>query len=169
MSVTESFTLPAQPNNGGAAHFRPLGGDGFTAPQSMYLVDDAELEADVSGGTSLISIIMDDQYESLIQSVTLQVTSVADAPLFSFRIRNPAITDHSVWVNGAMPIFNTVARITWVPSPMFGIEKVTFQIDNVDTEDMFASLVVFNFKKRASELIPLNILLASLPRAASLL
>jgi len=73
MAVTDAWTLPAQPPTRGTTTYVPLGGDGWSAPFAMYVVDNAEVDMDVSGGGAFLTITMDDRYTALISYATLVV------------------------------------------------------------------------------------------------
>ena len=168
MSVSEAFQLPAQPNNAGTVSLRPLGGDGLTAPQSMYIISVAELDGDASAGTATISITLDPQYESLVQVLQFQIVGVAAATDYRMRVRHQG--GMSIFNQGQAPFsVDTTARVAWNPSAIINADLIEFVTDNINGDTYRASAVVYNFRKQASELTPLSVLLASLPRAASAL
>jgi len=80
LSVTSSFTLPAQPATGSAIQV-PLGGDGFSAPHSAVVLRSITLAHDVSGGSAVMEVILDDRFCSLVsyqQMFIDQATELAE-------------------------------------------------------------------------------------------
>ncbi len=168
MSVAETITLPAQPATGDIL-YAPLGGDGWSAPMGMYMMNNVTLAGDVSGGTTSLTVEMDIQFESLIQMISLQIIGIAADQTYRMSIirrRGGTIfnagTAFFPGVSG-----DTSGYRTWNPSAILDAESLLARITNNDGDSLRINGLIYVFQKRASERVPLNILLASLPRAAS--
>lgn len=167
MSVSDSVTIPANPTTGGLEYI-PLGGNGFTAPQSAYTVSIAVV-SDASGGTSTLTINFDDQYLSLVSFVQTTVTaSSADVP--SRRTLTMSTFDALHDATDCQQGEGTTAARIWKPPGVMGKVGIGFtpncvsRIANTDTETHFLGIRIYNFNVRARETTPLALLLQNLPR-----
>jgi len=162
VSVTAEFTLPAQPTSG-TTTIRPLGGDGYSSPQNMYLCTIPKT-CDASGGTCTITINMDPQFQSVIGLMQTSLTSAAADRLVKLGIFPDGFaTGFSVQALQVVDA-DVGSNLMYSPPPVFNPTKVVATVDNVDTEVFRLSLLVYNFKRDAFQKVPLNVLLASLPR-----
>jgi len=132
-----------------------------------------ELDGDASGGNCTMVINLDPVYESLVSVVSfIGASGAADAQiLFAIVSRNgagatvAAATAHLLAETNPMTGSN---HAIWVPPPVLGATSVSLTCVNIDaTETYFVNATILNFNKRASERVPLGVLLASLPRGTS--
>ncbi len=167
MAVSASVTLPAQPSGNGTVSIHPLGGDGYTAPQSSYTVSVLEVAGAAGGGAATLTINLDPQYESLVSVIQGQIVGIAAATAMKFRLRQEG--GMSVFTQGIAPVDpeGTTARFNWTPGPLLRADVIEMIADNTDGDTYRLSAVIFNFRKLASQTTPLPILLASLPRGGS--
>lgn len=167
MSVLTELTIPVTPA-GGNVVYSPLGGDGFNAPISCYLVNGVSVSGDASGGTAQVKITMDDRYQSLIATVDAKVTSQASAAQTRITIATEGPWSLGVTKLSTLDPLGT-GHVNWSPPPIFDALTLNALWDNIDaTEDYKLTAIIYNFNKRASELVPLSVLLASLPRSQTL-
>lgn len=169
MAVSETVSLPAQPTVGSSV-FRPLGGNGYTAPQSMFIVDSFQTDGDGSGGLHSMLINSDVRFECVLAAVSINyVGSSTDAPLVC-TVKTQNVTGVTYRANFTLvnqAIGSNQARGLWTPPPIFGMTQLTVQTNNVDGDDMTVSAVIYNFNRRASELVSLDKLLSSIPSAGN--
>lgn len=162
MSVAVTLNMPDQPA-AGSVRLRPLGGNGYTSPQSNYLVT-VNLASDASAGNNAITINLDPQYQSVVSLVQCQLESgTVDVPVF-IAIFPEGITP-SFGIQAVMDIDPDVGQnLLYSPPPMFNAVRLLARTDNVDTETLHLAAIIHNFKRDAFQKVPLNIILASLPR-----
>jgi len=167
LSVSADVTLPAQPSVG-AMKLVPLGGNGFNSPHSMYLIGGFGVAGDASGGNAVVSINMDDRFQCLCSVIESKVDT--DAVAATTRLSIHAANIFSINV-AALQVMDPTgdSRVVWSPPSLFNANLIKGVWANIGTgEDYLLSCVIYNFDKRASELVPLSTLLASLPRATAL-
>ncbi len=168
MSVAASVTLPDQPANGTVV-LLPLGGDGNSAPRSRYEVFAFAIAGDGSGGNAVLTLTLDDVYESLVMQVSCFHNSPNDSEnVFQLVSRKNAVAINAVTAHllaEAGPTSRALA--IWCPPPLINVTEVNLTTPNLNTETYQMSVTILNFNKRASERTPLNILYASLPRGTS--
>jgi len=171
MSVSTVLVLPAQPASGSVSYV-PLGGDGFRAPFAMYQLNSVGVVNDASGGTAQIFVDMDPQFQAVCQNMVFDIASAAaDKELIC------AISDRSLLysdiaqVIALLPSITGIsnARASWCPVPLFDLGRINGVVANVDTETLSISAQILLFNRRATEVVPLPVLLASLSRAASMI
>lgn len=172
VSVSATINLPDQPADTGTISIIPLGGDGLNAPQAMYQLEKVGVTCDATSGTAQVFINMDPQYQAVAQNIIFDISSAGgDKELIC------AITDRSerfsdfAQVIALLPTITGVsnARASWCPVPLFDLGQINGVIANVDTEALLVSAQILLFNRRATELVPLNILVASLSRSASMI
>lgn len=171
MSVSDTTTLPAQPTTGSVA-FIPLGGDGFMAPIAMYQLESVGVVNDASGGTAQLFVNMDPQFQAVIQNIVFDVASAAadKEMVCAITSRDGNYSDVGQ-VIALLPTITGVsnARASWCPVPLFDCGQINGVVANVDTETFSMSAQILLFNRRATEVIPLSILNASLTRSASMI
>ncbi len=163
MSVSSSFSIPAQPTDG-SLRLNPLGGDGYSAPQSMYVIDKFKVTDDASGGTATLDITMDPQFQAVLSLVSVNIGSpAADRDLrIDMYLRGD---DDPFSVHGLVDWQADIgADLMFSPPPLFDLGQLVLVTDNVDTETLVLQAIILNFKRDAFQRVPLNVLLASLPR-----
>ncbi len=168
MAVAETFAMPNQPAAGHCKHI-PLGGDGFSAPHSAYSLV-VNLAGAAGGGNSTITIYGDERYTQMVSYMRNEIVGVAadtDQRMFilldtleQIQINDPAI--HSAVTSSASVLWKPPGVIFSSQNPTDA--RLLFQFLNVDGDTHNIDARVYNFDKRARELTPLSILLASLPR-----
>jgi len=166
MAQAETLTLPAQPA-AGSNEYIPLGGDGWTAPQSAFMVD-MQITGDASGGNSVLTIERDNRFEQIVSFLSIESVHTL-ALQFALGIRRiPGITIHHV---GVAPITTAVSltSVLWAPPAFIDPTGWEAVFPNIDTIVSRFRCLVYNFNIQASHKIPLNILLSSLPRSPSAL
>jgi len=177
VSVTSAFELPAQPTNG-TVGLQPLGGNGFTAPHSVYSVFE-QVTHDASAGNASISCRFDPRYTQLVSYIGVGQTSgaatvdyfleiecsdvdriavVKEAPLIS--VVGLGITNQALWTPPAILCSAGLGAVT--DTPFFRVVTT-----NTDTESTILRARVYNFDKRARELVPLPELLGALVRGTN--
>lgn len=164
MSVAVTVSLPSADNTG-ILTYVPLGGDGYAAPQSLYEVG-ITLANDASGGTSIITLQTDPQYMSIITAVDSHHNSSLAAQNYVFALRTGVLsTLTSILRFGATSILvGSLDMCGWSPPPLVRAVQVNVQSTNIDTESHILNAWIYNFRRDAAHKVPLNILLASLPR-----
>ncbi len=165
MSVTASLTLPAQPASG-QVDIRPLGGNGYVSPQSFYLVN-INLVSDASGGTNTITVNLDPQYQGVISLMQTRLLSAAADRIVRLTLAPEiwAAVALSFSVQGTQVVDSDVgSNLMFSPPPLFDSSRAEAIVDNVDTETFTLRMLIYNFKRDAFQKVPLNVLLASLPR-----
>ncbi len=167
MSVADTFKIPANPTAGGLEYI-PLGGDGWSAPQSAYVAN-LQLASDASGGTSALTIELDPQFLALVSYVQTVVSGTsADVP--SRRTIGCSTFESIHNAEDAEQGEATTAVRLWKPPGIMATETAGFvpniisKIPNTNGETHFLVCRIFNFQKRARERSPLWILLQNLPR-----
>jgi len=169
MPVSLALTLPDQPA-AGLVTWLPLGGDGFTAPHSAYLLGRVALANDAGGGLAVTTITLDPRYESIVSQVMFQKDSVAAATLFMLEVAT-ANADYIDRIRSSADnaVGDAINSAAWSPAPFLKAATLTLTTPNTDTETNYLDALIYNFNKEASQVSPLNVLLACLPRAASLI
>ncbi len=168
MSVSSTVQLPDQPALGSLT-YRPLGGNGFTSPQAVYYLYNHAVAGDAMGGSAILTILMDPQFQCVVDQLAFQVQSQAAAATYRMQIELPG-DDYIMYNSGTSVLESGIGRSTWIPQPLFNIDTAALVMANVDaTETYQFSAVIYCFNKRAQELMPLNILLGSFPRSSSAL
>lgn len=172
MSVTSTVVLPAQPTLGNVT-LLPLGGNGDDAPRSAYLVSSFRVAGDASVGVATLTITLDTVYQSLVSVVSTASSSATAAAEWIYRIislNDQGVAVHEVAAQVSHLEVGGVTRGLWSPPPDFEAGQIIVETANVDaTEVYFVSATIYNFNKRATERTPLSVLLASLPRASTLI
>lgn len=161
VSVGVTLTLPAQPTTG-SVDYVPLGGDGWSSPQSMYLVD-SKSTGDVSGGINTIDILRDQRFEQLIDFVMIQT----DGGAVTYRMDIFRRAQSRAIRIGASNAEASISSALWSPPAVIDPDSWRVTIPNVDTEILTFKSTIYNFRITASEHVPLAILLASIRRASS--
>lgn len=176
MSVTSLVELPNQPA-AGLVQTVPLGGDGMTAPHSATQVD-INLASDASGNYNRVTIELDPRYTSLISYIAVSVAGAAAAVANRLTIACGTFDQiHNVDNTGwAAVTGSTLAAKLWKPPAVLcgrssiptdgslDYPYIDSYIPNTNGETHYLRTRIYNFDKRARELTPLPILLASLPR-----
>ncbi len=153
MSKAGTMNIPIETSTtAGLVRLRPLGGDGYSSPQSFYLAN-RDVTADASGGTLTVTINMDPQFQSVIALVNVQIGSGAADRL----VRLDVVPEGQTLSGGI--VFGIIGNVVldadvgqellYSPPPLFPVVRVVAVIDNVDTENLNVKVVVYNFKRDA--------------------
>lgn len=169
MSVAETITLPAQ----GALSANvqsPLGGDGWTAPQSVHEVA-ISLAGIAGGGTNTITVNFDPRYQGVVTYVQARQSDASTSIecQISLLPGGTRSTPQATAFFNAIPV-NSIAgtnMVTWCPPPLPHFRVLQSIFPNVDGDVHTLFFYLYNFNIRVLEKVPLNIILASLPRADS--
>lgn len=183
MSKNIEYQLPGPlPGPSDSVVFIPLGGDGWSAPQSAYSVF-LKGSGDASGGEFSIECAFDPQYTSLVQYMSFNANYGAATNDFAIRTAlrvtkadevaqktwlytedalnfsvYPSFGYNDVWEPpGILLSSNTNAGFDLNP-------RMTLVAENDSSCNLVMSMRVLNFQKRAREEVPLNVLLSALPR-----
>jgi len=163
MSVAFAVTIPTQPVTGALVYI-PLGGDGFSAPQSAWGIVASTLAGDVSGGQAGMDVTLDDRYTSLVSFVAPQVNMGTEADLeVQMRLvgnTTPNMVENITLVAAAI---TSDAAGLWIPPAWIcpggdQVCTVSFVAPNTDGDTLVLSLLVYNFDIRAREVTPSGIL-----------
>lgn len=169
MSVTLEFALNEQPATG-AVNLVPLGGNGFTAPQSMYEIQ-ATLAGDVSGGTNKITFTQDPRFSSLLTLANNTYVGNTGPIEVGFEMRNTAPAGpFARGFSNASPLstINGVIITVWNPPPIMTMDLWACTTPNVDGDTSNFNAWVYNFNIRVLEVTPMFQILANLPRPGSM-
>lgn len=181
MSVSETLALPAQPTDG-IAEYTPLGGDGFNAPDSATHVT-VNLAGDASGGSSLILVGFDPRYTCLVSYAAVKLQGLAADANLRQEIRCTFFESFLVSsVCSYLPITGVTGALNnalWTPpailvsagdSPTTNGPYYRAVTANAGVgTTMTVTLRIYNFNKRARELVPLPQLLSTLVRSSTLI
>lgn len=174
MAVTVDSALPNQPADG-EVQLTPLGGDGFVAPHSLYTVRTV-LTHDASGGLAALSVRFDPRYTQLLVYFHVEQKSAPGTKEVLMSIQCTA--SDVLQIHQVIPAISIAGQtatnmVLWTPpailcSAPLGEDSAPpfFRVlcANVDTESTIIRARVFNFDKRAREVVPLSQLLSSLLR-----
>jgi len=157
VSVTSSFTLPAQPATGAAIQV-PLGGDGFAAPHSAVVLRNVNLAHDASGGSAIMETILDDRYVSLVSYMAMfidQATELAEVVRAEIvGATSPILRENIALVPNAT--LSDTAGV-WYPPPWVlpGTSNrciLRYTAVNVDGDTSFQNALIYQFDIRVREL-----------------
>lgn len=180
MSVTEYVQVPEQPTVGGVT-YHPLGGNGFVSPHSVYHVR-VRLTGDASGGAQEVRIRPDVRFTSLVAfcSATLDGAAItADAPV-NFVISEEMNSRAEARSPGTyLPIGGEPAVVaSWNPPPFLvsagpasaasADPTLRVRVDNTNGTVLAVYASIYNFDKRAREVVPIDSVLQVLTRSQTL-
>ncbi len=131
------------------------------------MVNNVDLAMDASGGTATITVELDPQFECLIQVITLQVIGPASNVDFRMNVSRNGGGNIIVVGSAFKPSFDSSAYASWNPSAIIDPANFNIRSGNVTGDSLRMNAMIYNFQKRASEKVPLDQLLASLPRGSS--
>jgi len=163
MAISQSFALPAQPASG-SVEFIPLGGNGFTAPQSAFLFD-MRITGDASGGAIDFTVLRDERFEHIVSFMSIESNNAAAIAYLMGIRRKAGVTFHNIGTTKESGAVQDLASIIWSPPTMIEPISWTAKVVNTDLESFKFKGIVYNFNIRSSEETPLAVLMASVPRA----
>lgn len=162
MSVIVEVTLPDQPASGDVT-FVPLGGNGWSAPWSMFYFS-IDVTGDVSGGIVRVDVNRDERFEHLVDF--LEVQHIGSAGVFRMDLFRDG--ESRAIATGLTLAETTIATRLWSPPAIIDPDEWKMEMPNIDGEVSKFKGVVYNFRMGASHQIPLPTLLASVRRASSI-
>ncbi len=168
VAISETVLMPGQPATG-QVKYVPLGGNGYDAPHSAYSCFISHA-MDASGGNSSINLQFDPRFTQMISYMRAEVVGVAadTAQRMFIRIDGDEIISDTTF--GTYWVGTALSSRLWKPPGVVGTSTqqdtayMTSQMVNVDGDTHNFTCRVYNFDKRARELTPLPVLMASLPR-----
>ncbi len=163
MAITDETTLPAQPASGTTV-LVPLGGNGFTAPKSLFYVT-VNLTGDATGGLLSIDVKRDERFEQLVDFMVIQNAGGAVV----YRMDLFRDLGSRALVIGTSNADTTISTGMWSPPALIDPHSYRLSTANVDGVQVKLKMAIYNFDVRASELVPLELLLASVRRSSTLL
>lgn len=166
MSVLIENTLPEQPVLG-VNTYTPLGGDGWTAPHSVAEVSISSA-GDAGGGNNDISLTFDPRFISIVSYVRL-VNSGASGTIEMRLTMLPSLPRVQPQVqafanNVPLNALDTTNSMTWCPPPLPHLGVLNARTPNVNNDTMTLMAYIYQFQITALQQVPLNLILASLPR-----
>ncbi len=166
MAVSVEDSLPAQPTIGSSV-YRPLGGDGWSAPQALYSTLQ-QLTGDAGGGNNTITLNLDTRWMNIVVLVEQLLTGFSSAREGELQVvaDRPVGARHRVRMQGLQIFVDTISDqglLSWNPPLLVDAETVISITQNITGDIHNAQCIIYCFQKRALEEVPLNILLASLP------
>lgn len=167
MAKTETIDLPNQPAENGSIDFIPLGGNGLVAPHSAFY-GSVNLVGNATGGLITITVNRDPRFEHVVAFLACDKLQEAAAG-FRFSIGRPSTTIHNEGVTKASGMSgDEFTSIIYAPVAMIDATHWVVRMTNVDTVEVRFKFLVYNFNIQASLKAPLPVLLASLPRAPTI-
>lgn len=156
MALTENVSFPDE-----SATYVPLGGDGFSAPFAMYIVD-RSVTGDASGGAVTQSFTMDERYCSLVRWIGMSIGQTNADTQYRLNIAaNPEGTSPKLGITGTLVgVASTVssegAQGFWVPpqTVLPPAAVINTQFTNVLSDTFRISMEVLLWNIRVRELSP---------------
>ncbi len=168
MAVAIDVTLPAQPGTG-INTYEPLGGDGWSAPHSVSEFSMSSA-GDASGGNNSITLNFDPRFTSVVSYVRLSNSSASGAlemnlTMFPVGRSQPQVQAFA----NAVPVIGltTINLFTWCPPPLPHMGRLVGLTTNTNGDTLSMMGYIYQFQINVLQKVPLNIILASLPRSDS--
>ncbi len=166
MAVAVTVTLPAQPASG-SNEYIPLGGDGWTAPHSVAEFSVGSAGA-AGGGNNVITVNFDPRFQSIVSYLRLSNSSASGGIEMDMRLL-PSLPRSTPQLQGfanAVPVNGllTTNNVTWSPPPIPGLGRIIATTTNVDGDTLSLMGYIYQFQITVLQRVPLNLILASLPR-----
>lgn len=170
LTVSDTINLHTGVHAGGAIvtprRYRPLGGDGFSAPLSMYEVG-ISLAGNGSGGIAQLIIEPDERFESLLILCQMTMTSATAAIECFFQLSIDSVFSRAFIDAVPLDSMQSFNSASWNPPPILAFTDARIIIPEPGVGPVLTtSWFVYNFNIRASELTPMQTILASLPRSS---
>jgi len=178
VSVETSVQLPQQPTVGQVT-IHPLGGDGMVSPHSVthFSITSA---GDASGGANRIFARFDQRYVQLVSNLLVFIDGApGDAPVYMSIVENAA-SRVSVRSPGlALPVSGVPEiQVSWCPHPILIAADaaasasdnpvISVGMGNSNGVSMTVYGHIYNFDRRAREIVPIETLTRALVRPESL-
>lgn len=163
MAVSLEVTIPD------VGQYIPLGGDGWTAPHSVWEVSQL-LAGDGGGGNSQITINFDERFQSVVSYVNMRNSNASTAVEMLIQIlpRNRSAPQLMAFAN-AVPLLGLTSEnlFTWCPPPIVGLGRAISTKVNTSGDTHIFQMYLYNFDINVLQKVPLNLILSSLPRGES--
>ncbi len=168
MAVAVETTLPEQPAIGINA-YQPLGGDGWSSPHSVAEFSMSSAGS-ASGGNNVITLNFDPRFTSVVSYVRLSNSSASTAlemnlTMFPTGRSQPQVQAFA----NAVPVIglSTINLFTWCPPPLPHMGRLVATTTNTNGDTLSMMGYIYQFQVNVLQYIPLNVILAALPRADS--
>lgn len=172
MAVQTDITFPAEavtPAIGGP-HYSPLGGDGWTAPHSVYEFAISS-PGTASGGNNVIDITFDRRFVGILTYARLAQSSASGLLEMQMTLFPPPgrSTPQVKAFCNAVPVdgLSTTNEMSWCPPPIPSMGRLVATLPNVTGDTMSVMGYIYNFQIDVLHKVPLNLILMSLPRGES--
>lgn len=170
MAVTVTTTLPDQPGVG-VNTYTPLGGDGWTAPHSVSEVSMSSV-GDASSGNNQIELTFDPRFTSICTYVRLSNSSASAGIEMNLQLLPtlPRVQPQVQAFANAVPVnaLFTTNDMTWSPPPLPHLGRLFARTTNTNGDTLSLMAYIYQFQVNVLQRVPLNIILASLPRGDSM-
>lgn len=168
MAVAVELVLPDQPGIG-VNQYIPLGGDGWTAPHSVaeFSISSA---GDASAGNNVITLNFDPRFISVVSYVRLANSSASTALEMSLTMFPTGRSQPQVQAfANAVPVIGMFGNqiLTWCPPPLPHLGSLQGATPNINGDTLSIMGWIYQFQINVLQKVPLNIILASLPRSDS--
>lgn len=128
-------------------------------------------DGESGGGNNVIEVTFDARFQSIITYVRMSQSSASagiemDCALFPPLPRS--LPRAQGFVN-AVPVNSlfTTNDYVWNPPPLMGMGRIIATTLNVASDDLTLQFYMYNFNINVLQKVPLNVILASLPRGSS--
>lgn len=167
MAVSLDFTFPDQPAGNGSSVYRPLAGNGFTSPHSLFTAN-GQLAMDVSGTTAIVTINFDVRFSSICVLAQGLITGLTGAKEYECELvtDQPAGGKHRARAFGTGITTDTLTDdcfFSWSPPLIMFGESISMKVVNTDSGVLNFLVWVYNYAIDAPHRVPLSVLLASVP------
>lgn len=175
MTVHTSVQLPNQPT-GGSLDFHPLGGNGFASPQSVYH-GKIESTGDATGGLHQLYVRFDPRYSQLVSELIVGcggISADVNVNLLIAETSGSHLSVRRLLKNYDIGTLGEDGLVSWSPVPLVisagadtdseALPFIRVSKTNVDSETLTMWFHIFNFDKRARELVPIETLTRCLVR-----
>ncbi len=169
IAVVETLVLPAQPATG-SVNYIPLGGDGFSAPNGAYAVNNFSLTGDATGGLLTFNVTMDNRYCSLVSYATGLIGQVTPTDA-EFRTILRSLTGNAVpeivhaGIREALvAAFVVEVNELWSVPPVIlpggpDVGQLSWNWVNADGDSFSLDALIYVFNIRVREMTPMGPLL----------
>lgn len=165
MSVSETFTLPAQPTTGEVV-FIPLGGSGYGSPLGYYQVKATLVDGGTTGFNS-IKCFLDDRYANIVSHLGMtKVQATPTALLWNARLTPTQSIYKTATAQNIAGIAPDVADVIVPVLEIVDGDGSTF-IESIVEQDAVADIhamnaIIYVFAKNIRTTTPLSVILNSL-------